>query len=427
MIWDFEQLLARRLLLWALVSILVGSALILFGGVFQQGIGVQAIAWGAVDAAIAWLGLRRARKHLGRPSAIAEETEEAQRIRRILWINNALDVVYVAGGTALVLFYGRELPFWRGAGWGVIIQGAFLFTFDLWHALKVPDPLQLPAAPLFTHPDHAPFLFEGGAPAALLVHGFPGTALEMRPIGRALADLGWTVQGVRLPGFGEDLATVLHHRNAEWVAYLQEQRRALRDRGHTSLLLVGLSFGGGLALQAAAEDPPEGLVLLAPLTWQEPPLIRVLTDAARAILPLSIHPLNPRILSSPTLRKEFAQYLPEINLDDPNHTAELMHLEVPLYILDQFRSVGRGAWAAATKINLPTLLIQGREDPIIRPERTQKLLERIPGPVTYAVVEGPHSLTMPHNPGFEKVLEHITAFAGEIAPVSTKEQGGPLS
>ena len=71
-------------------------------------------------------------------------------MRKLLWINNALDVVYVAGGTALIILYGNGSVFWRGTGWGIVVQGAFLFAFDLYHALRVPDPLQLPALPLFT-------------------------------------------------------------------------------------------------------------------------------------------------------------------------------------------------------------------------------------------------------------------------------------
>ena len=56
-------------------------------------------------------------------------------------------------------------------------------------------------------PEHEPFFWEAGEPAALLVHGFPGTPAEMRPLGEVLHEAGWTVHGVLLPGFGPQIQT----------------------------------------------------------------------------------------------------------------------------------------------------------------------------------------------------------------------------
>ena len=164
MIWDFERLVSRRLLLWAFPSMLAGLGLILFGNAFWRAFGIQFLAWGAVDALIAWLGLRNLNHKVDTRKSYAEEAQEASRMRKILWINNALDVLYVASGAALVYFLGSEAQFWQGTGWGIILQGTFLFVFDLAHALRVPDPLQLPHLPLFTHPDHESFSLRAGRP-----------------------------------------------------------------------------------------------------------------------------------------------------------------------------------------------------------------------------------------------------------------------
>ncbi|MBM4427863.1 MAG: hypothetical protein FJ031_11590 [Chloroflexi bacterium] len=63
--------------------------------------------------------------------------KETANLKRILLINTALDVFYVAGGIALIFTLGAENPEWRGHGWGIIVQGGFLFFFDLFHALKL--------------------------------------------------------------------------------------------------------------------------------------------------------------------------------------------------------------------------------------------------------------------------------------------------
>jgi hypothetical protein len=51
-------------------------------------------------------------------------------------VNAGLDVLYVAGGTALALRRGQNDPYWRGVGQGIVLQGGFLLLFDLWHGLR---------------------------------------------------------------------------------------------------------------------------------------------------------------------------------------------------------------------------------------------------------------------------------------------------
>nr|NLI50751.1 hypothetical protein [Propionibacterium sp.] len=57
-------------------------------------------------------------------------------MRRILGVNAALDVVYTLGGLALVRTRGHD-PFLRGTGWGIAVQGAFLFGFDVEHLRRL--------------------------------------------------------------------------------------------------------------------------------------------------------------------------------------------------------------------------------------------------------------------------------------------------
>ena len=65
MIWDFQDALSRRLLLWSALSIAAGAVLWLFGGPFGRGFGLQAAVWGGIDAAIALFGQRSARQAPG--------------------------------------------------------------------------------------------------------------------------------------------------------------------------------------------------------------------------------------------------------------------------------------------------------------------------------------------------------------------------
>ncbi len=417
MVWDYENLLARRLILWAGVSILGGLILTLFGTSLWQAFGIQALAWGSIDALIGWFGLRKARGNLGKPSTMQEEEAESKKLRRILWINTALDVVYILGGVSLVIILGGRSEFWRGTGWGVILQGTFLYFFDISHAVRIPPPLSLPHLPLFSHPDHDSFLFKSGNPAAVLVHGFPGTALEMRHVGRALHERGWTVSGLRLPGFGPDLINLTEYKSSDWVAYIRQEIKSLRYQGHAPFLLVGYSFGGGLALQVAAEEKLDGLALIAPLTWRNSAFLNVIVDFGRTFFPAALHPLGRIAISGPLIESNFLQYLPEIDSDNPEHIQELRHLQLPLYVVEQIREVGQKALSAAPKVTTPCLLIQGAQDNIIRPATTKHLKALLGGEVTYKVVDGSHSMTMPHNPAFENVLATVAEFGEKIKQV----------
>ena len=414
MIWDFENLLSRRLMVWAVANILAGAGLALFGERMWPVFGLTAIVWGAINGIIALFGLRKSGQRLFQPSSREDEAKEAARIRKILWFNNALDVVYVAGGTAILYFLGADSLIWRGAGWGIILQGAFLFAFDLWHARRVPEPYQLPHLPLFTHPDHQPFILEGGKPAALLLHGFPGSPLEMRHVGQALHEVGWTVHGVCLPGFGPELPGLIQHDNASWVESVIHDLDGLRSAGHLPLLLVGYSFGGALALQAAAASPVDGLVLISPMTWQEPQWGTMPLDFFRAMLPLSVHPFQRIPIDSPLIENELFQYQPEFDKDNPDQVEEMQHLQLPLMILDQLREVGREGLATAPQVNTPTFVIQGKQDKVIQPKWTDHLTQQIPGLVEYITVEGEHGLTMPRSPSFDEVLALVVSFAKNI-------------
>lgn len=137
-IWQFQEHVSRRLLIWSGFSIL-GGLFLLQVNKFWRGFGTQAITWGAIDAGIAFTGRWMAqRRQTTLPDAIQPERleKESSNLRRLLWINAGLDVFYVVGGLA----WSRRAKddFQRGNGWGILVQGAFLLIFDVVHVLRTP-------------------------------------------------------------------------------------------------------------------------------------------------------------------------------------------------------------------------------------------------------------------------------------------------
>jgi len=121
------------LLSWGLLSVIVGSALQLNPKSFWKQFGIQALLWGAIDAALALFGLIGADKKEERYAlgelGTTDEQKEARTFYRILLINVGLDVGYIALGAWLMGRFKNRADR-RGMGLGILIQGLWLFLFD---------------------------------------------------------------------------------------------------------------------------------------------------------------------------------------------------------------------------------------------------------------------------------------------------------
>ena len=145
-----EREITTLLTAWAVGSVIKGTAIALLGkrtGRKQwMRFGRQTAMWGAVDGLIAGAGaLSRSRRGELTPEQV---DAEVRKLRRLLLINAAADVVYIAGG-AHIAFHakpGRIDPptpettsfrMGRGDGIAMIIQGAFLLVLDATYARRL--------------------------------------------------------------------------------------------------------------------------------------------------------------------------------------------------------------------------------------------------------------------------------------------------
>jgi carboxylesterase len=425
---DFQLRLSRRLLSWALPSAAGGLALALGGSEPWQAFGIQAAVWGGVDAVIALLGRRSALKKrqpapAGHNEAAAGNDEtatpkaQARRLRRILWVNAALDVLYVAGGLALALTLGRQSGAAFGHGAGIALQGSFLLVFDVIHAQAVPPPPPTHDFQSFRDPGHHSFLLPGGEPAALLVHGFPGTPAEMLPLGRLLHQQGWTVRGLLLPGFGPEFPGLLGMPQERWREAVVEGLSELR-REHRPVLLAGYSLGGALAIAAARREPPDALLLLAPFWRLGTALQRFAGTALRPFLPQYLRLFAEADFADPELRRSLGEFFPDNDLDDPALQAEIRELVVPLSLLKQLARAGRQAYRDVAGLDAPVLVLQGREDRLAQPESTRRLAARFPradgGKDLVVELPGGHRLLDEGSPGWDTLRGAVARFAESV-------------
>jgi carboxylesterase len=415
-IWDLYSALTRRLLRWSAVSILAGAILLLLDRPLWRAFGTQALAWGAIDAAIALLGRwssKRRRLAYVDPLAADVVRAEGDKLRRLLWINTGLDVLYVGAGLALALTLGARSAALRGHGWGIAVQGAFLFFLDLIHAQSVPAALPRDLARLYEGAEHAPLTRAGNKPAALLVHGFLGTPAETRPLAESLHRAGWTAEVVLLPGHGPDIETLPERRYEDWLATVERALAALR-REHAPVLLIGYSMGAALSIVAATEHRPDALILLAPFVYIVSPLLGTLWALFRPVLPRYVRPFARADLTRPHLRSSIAEIMPDLDLDDPGVQAAIRQTALPVSILFQLRKSGLQALKHAGQVEARTLIVQGDHDDVAKPRFTRRLARRLKHIEGYVQVDAGHRLVYTSEPNWLQVEKLVLEFADSL-------------
>lgn len=131
-------------------------------------------------------------------------------------------------------------------------------------------------------PETLPLSLPGNRTGVVLCHGFTSTPQSVREWARAVHDAGFTVRVPLLPGHGTDWRALNETRWPHWFAALHREV-VLAHRDCDTVIVGGLSLGGGLALRLAQEHPHlvAGLVLVNPA-------IR-LDDPRRHALPVLKH------------------------------------------------------------------------------------------------------------------------------------------
>lgn len=205
-------------------------------------------------------------------------------------------------------------------------------------------------------PGAQPFNFAGGATAALLLHGFTGSPASMRGWGEYLAAAGITVRGPRLPGHGTRWQDMNLTTWQDWYAEADRSFRDLRA-DHETVLVMGLSMGGTLALRLAQFHGPDvaGLVLVNPAVHTE--------RWERYVLPVLQHFVG----GWPGIRNDISK---------PGQD-EIAYSRVPMraaHSLSQLWTAVRGDINLVTQ---PVLLFNSRVDHVVEPSNGDWVAEHI--------------------------------------------------
>lgn len=128
----WQERVLDMLLAWGLGNVAAGSFLAVRARGIKRAIGIQAVAWGLADSAVALYAGCIARKHATTARSglygARHIQQRARRFEHLLALQTAADVIYVVAGAFFA--YRSRSPWLQGTAIGVLIQGGALLIYD---------------------------------------------------------------------------------------------------------------------------------------------------------------------------------------------------------------------------------------------------------------------------------------------------------
>lgn len=115
----------------------------------------------------------------------------------------------------------------------------------------------------------APFLFEAGPRAVLLLHGFTGSSADVRILGRFLEKNGYTSHAPHYKGHGVPPEELIVTSPEDWWQDVITGYDTLKQAGYEEIAVAGLSLGGVFSLKLALQQPVKGVITMcSPMTMR---------------------------------------------------------------------------------------------------------------------------------------------------------------
>ena len=212
-------------------------------------------------------------------------------------------------------------------------------------------------APFFIQPKNANGL------GVLLIHGLLASPAELRDYGHYLAQQGYTVLGIRIPGHGTSPYALRELSYQQWFRSVQKGLNILKAHCPKSFV-IGFSTGGALAFKLAAENPDD----IIGITAISVPIKFVNTSFM--LIPL-LHGTNTFVqwVSSFEGVKPFIE-------NNPEHP-DINYHNMPVRALYELRLLIQEIEALLPKVKTPSLLLYADQDPVVSIQSAETVFESL--------------------------------------------------
>jgi carboxylesterase len=242
------------------------------------------------------------------------------------------------------------------------------------------------------------------APAVLLLHGGGDTPQTLRYLGAELYARGFHVAAPLLPGHGRSVREFTRVTAAQLIDATNTRYRELRA-SHEWVAVIGLSMGGALAVQLAAESPDlPALGLVAPYLG-----------------------MPPRIERAARFSRLWGFFVPIVRSGDKLSILDPQELDRSLAYgvftaaaLRALRDLMLGAVEALPRVAAPTLMIQSRTDNRVSAADTERAFARLGARekrIEWITGAG-HVITVDF--GRERVIASLVAWMESHAPIRSE-------
>lgn len=205
-------------------------------------------------------------------------------------------------------------------------------------------------------PNSAGFELSGGKIGVLVIHGFGGSPVSVRPWAQSFNNSGYSVSVPRLPGHGTNWQDLNSTAAADWFAVIEKSFTDLKAKTD-HVFVAGFSNGGALALRLAQirGSEIEGLMLLNPIIHDRRIFMK--------LLPI-IRLFVPSLKSGPS---DIANPNPPIH----SYRTTAMHA---LYSARKFwQIVERDLYL----IDLPLMIGYSINDHVVDPENSETIIDNV--------------------------------------------------
>lgn len=249
------------------------------------------------------------------------------------------------------------------------------------------------------------FALGAGEEAVLLVHGINDSPAVWRRMAPVLAEGGWHVRAMRLPGFAESRESYGAHSTEDWVAAVDGEVSRLRA-SHRKVHLVCHSLGAAIALRWLSRNPDEveSLTLLSPA-------IGVSSDRSPVLPVRWWHNVSGLLVFTRTVWSPYSNDILDPEAQDDSFRTRF----TPRRVINQTFELVDANRELAPAMRTPLLMVISREDHVVDWKAAGEFHSAWAGAPKQLVFNDRSGHVIPVDHGWEDVVVRIKSFLRDPA------------